>query len=270
MIRAAALLEASIDFADEDVPEDVSPEVLDLLTRSERRLLEQIDGYRFAERIRKGFEVAIIGPPNVGKSTLLNRLAGREASITSRHAGTTRDVIEVHMDLSGIPVTVLDTAGLRETEDEVEGIGIARALERARDADLRISLMEQNTEPDMALRPDDIRVIGKADLAVDDGSFAVSGLTGAGVERLISEILDRLQNRVQRASLATRQRHVDELSRAVDAIRSARPLVEVGPEMFDMAAEELRSAHHALAKTLGHVDVENLLDVIFSSFCVGK
>ncbi|MCE8471849.1 50S ribosome-binding GTPase, partial [Rhodovulum sulfidophilum] len=130
LIRAAALLEATIDFADEDVPVDVTPEVTGLLDEVAASLRSEIDGVSVAERIRDGFEVAIVGPPNAGKSTLLNHLAGREAAITSEHAGTTRDVIEVRMDLDGLPVTFLDTAGLRESADEVETIGIARAVAR--------------------------------------------------------------------------------------------------------------------------------------------
>ncbi len=270
LIRAAALLEASMDFADEEIPDDVSLEVCDLLARVETLLSEQIGGHRFAERLRAGFEVAIIGPPNAGKSTLLNMMAGREASITSRHAGTTRDVIEVHMDMDGIPVTLLDTAGLRETEDEVEELGVARAIARANDADLRVLLTDGDLCPEVALNAHDISVMSKADLSNGTSKLAVSGLTGAGVDRLIGEIGDRLKNRVQRASLATRQRHVDELNRALDAVRSAKLLVESGSESFDLAAEDMRNARHALARMLGHVDVESLLDVIFSSFCVGK
>ncbi|HGG65032.1 MAG TPA: tRNA uridine-5-carboxymethylaminomethyl(34) synthesis GTPase MnmE, partial [Rhodobacteraceae bacterium] len=128
LIRAAALLEATIDFADEDVPVDVTPEVSDLLNSVMAALKTEATGVQISERIRDGFEVAIVGAPNVGKSSLLNRLAGRDAAITSEIAGTTRDVIEVRMDLNGLPVTILDTAGLRETDDTVEGIGIERAL----------------------------------------------------------------------------------------------------------------------------------------------
>ncbi|NBB81637.1 MAG: tRNA uridine-5-carboxymethylaminomethyl(34) synthesis GTPase MnmE, partial [Verrucomicrobia bacterium] len=140
LIRAAALLEATIDFADEEVPEDVSPEVSELLESVRAELDKEIAGVGSAERIREGFEVAIVGAPNVGKSTLLNVLAGRDAAITSEVAGTTRDVIEVRMDLSGLPVTLLDTAGLRTTEDEVESIGVDLAMKRAKAADLRVFL----------------------------------------------------------------------------------------------------------------------------------
>jgi len=127
LIRAAALLEATIDFADEDVPVDVTPEVTALVSGVRGELELEAQGVKAAERIRDGFEVAIVGPPNAGKSTLLNALAGREAAITSSVAGTTRDVIEVRMDLNGLPVTFLDTAGLRETTDEVEAVGVQRA-----------------------------------------------------------------------------------------------------------------------------------------------
>lgn len=269
LIRAAALLEASMDFADEEVPEDVSPEVIDLLEAVQRRLREQISGHQFAERLRSGFEVAIIGAPNVGKSTLLNALAGRDAAITSKHAGTTRDVIEVHMDLQGIPVTVLDTAGLRETDDEVEGIGIQRAKERAEAADLRVFLTEGADPSGLQLRADDITVRAKADLSKSE-MLSVSGLTGQGVEDLVSRIRTVLEGRVAQASLATRERHVEDLSRAANVVDTALEHVRIGASHFDVAAEDLRTARHALAKTLGRVDVENLLDVIFSSFCLGK
>lgn len=138
LIRAASLLEAVIDFADEEVPEDVSDEVSDLIGRVSKEIGEELEKSGAAERLRLGFDVAIIGAPNVGKSTLLNALAGRDAAITSHIAGTTRDVIEVRMDLGGLPVTLIDTAGVRETEDEVEALGVARALERGDRADLRI------------------------------------------------------------------------------------------------------------------------------------
>jgi tRNA modification GTPase len=145
LIRAAALIEATIDFADEDVPVDVSPEVSSLVSAVIEDLDREISGVGVAERIRTGFEVAILGAPNVGKSTLLNALAGRDAAITSDVAGTTRDVIEVRMDLRGLPVTLLDTAGLRDTTDRVEAIGVDRARTRAQSADLRVLLAEPDT-----------------------------------------------------------------------------------------------------------------------------
>ena len=131
LIRAACLLEATIDFADEDVPVDVMPEVSDLLKRTMQSLQSEVAGVGIAERLRDGFEVVIVGPPNVGKSTLLNALAGREAAITSQYAGTTRDVVEVQMDLNGLPVVIVDTAGIRETNDPIEKLGIERAVKRA-------------------------------------------------------------------------------------------------------------------------------------------
>ncbi len=193
LIRAAALLEATIDFVDEDVPVDVTPEVTDLIDKVADSLRREAKGATAAERIRDGFEVAIVGPPNVGKSTLLNALAGRDAAITSDIAGTTRDVIEVRMDLRGLPVTILDTAGLRETEDRIETLGVQRAIARAEAADLRVILLESlEDEPLLSPIDDDIVAVGKADLAATE-SFAVSGRTGAGLDRLIDMIVERLE-----------------------------------------------------------------------------
>ena len=144
LIRAASLLEATIDFVDEDVPVDVMPEVSELVQRTKQSLQSEIAGVGMAERLRDGFEVVIVGPPNVGKSTLLNALAGREAAITSQYAGTTRDVVEVQMDLNGLPVVIVDTAGIRETDDPIENMGIARAVQRAQEADLRVFLCDSD------------------------------------------------------------------------------------------------------------------------------
>ena len=179
LIRAAALIEAVIDFADEDLPTDVTPEVQGLIEALLEDLRREIAGVAIAERLRDGFEVAIVGAPNSGKSTLLNALSGRDAAITSEIAGTTRDVIEVHMDLGGLPVTFLDTAGLRESEDRIEQIGVERGLARARQADLRIFVLSALGER-LLLAPgeDDIQVLGKADLR---GGLGVSGLTGLGL-----------------------------------------------------------------------------------------
>ena len=269
LIRAAALLEATIDFADEEVPVDVTPEVGALLQSTQDSLAREIAGVSAAERVRSGFEVAILGAPNVGKSTLLNALAGREAAITSEYAGTTRDVIEVRMDLSGVPVTLLDTAGLRETDNPVESIGIARARDRAALADLRVFLVEPGGEPDFKPRSDDIVVLAKADLRPGNGD-AVSGLTGEGLSELVEKITTRLSTRVADIGVATRERHKISMSKAAASLDRAQAQLDLGAQYTDIAAEELRSAVRALDALVGRVDVENILDEIFASFCIGK
>ena len=266
LIRAAALIEATIDFVDEDVPVDVTPEVRELLRGVKSDLLKEIAGSKIAERIRVGFEVAIVGAPNAGKSTLLNAMAGREAAITSDIAGTTRDVIEVRMDLKGLPVTILDTAGLRDGQDAVEVIGIKRALERAGDADLRVFLAGDNEVLPLIQQPDDIRVTPKADLT----GTGVSGVTGQGVSELLDEIQQILEQRSSQAGLATHERHRIALQSTLIALDVVLPLVDLGPKHYDIAAEELRTAIRSLEALVGRIDVENLLDEIFSSFCLGK
>ncbi len=271
LIRAASLLEATIDFADEDVPIDVTPEVLVLLERSERAITKEAEGVKTAERIRTGFEVAIIGAPNVGKSTLLNTIAGRDAAITSEYAGTTRDVIEVKLDLNGLAVTILDTAGLRETEDFVEKIGIDRALDRAEKADLRVFLRSTVEEQlPIELRSGDIEMLGKADLFVDRTLRSVSGKTGEGVDHLVSAISKTLLDRSASAGIATRERHRQALLSSQKYLSAAKEGLDLGPDHYDLVAEDMRSAIRALNSLIGHVDVENLLDEIFSSFCLGK
>lgn len=269
MIRAAALIEATIDFADEEVPVDVSPEVLTLIDRVSAEIGEEVRRISASERIRDGFEVAIVGRPNAGKSTLLNALAGREAAITSEVAGTTRDVIEVRMDLGGIAVTLLDTAGLRDTQDVVEQIGIDRAVSRAETADLRIFLVDEGEIPLIAPRADDLVVRGKADISTGDG-LAVSGKTGAGIDALVIEITRLLVDRAAGAGVMTRERHRIAMKTAQGAMESARNEVLHGSDRAEMAAEELRTAVRALEALVGRVDVEHLLDEIFSSFCIGK
>jgi tRNA modification GTPase len=270
LVRAAALIEATIDFADEEVPTDVTPEVTVLLDATLAELRREAESAVVAERIRDGFEVAIVGRPNAGKSTLLNALAGREAAITSEFAGTTRDVIEVRMDLRGLPVTILDTAGLRDTDDSVESIGVARAIERAQAADLRVFLLEDEAETlPLAPRPGDITALGKADLR-QGHAYAVSGRTGAGITQLIDRITDILSTRAEGAGLAIRERHRTAILRAIRALESARGEVQSGPERTELAAEDLRTAVRALDSLVGRVDVEDILDEIFASFCLGK
>ena len=269
LIRAAALLEATIDFADEDVPLDVSPEVTELVSGVVTSLESEIRGVQSAERIRTGFEVAIIGAPNVGKSTLLNALAGRDAAITSEYAGTTRDVIEVRMDLGGLPVTLLDTAGLRATDDAIETIGIDRARQRAAQADLRVFLVEKGMRPDFAAEVDDIILNAKGDL-LNEMTDAISGLTGLGVSQLVDRITGLLKTRASGVGVATRLRHKQAMERGVSALGQVLTLLQQGEDMAEIAAEELRSAIRALDSLVGRVDIENVLDEIFASFCLGK
>jgi len=274
LIRAGALIEASIDFVEEDVPVDVRPEVVVLLDGLLVDLRNEVAGSHVAERVRDGFEVAIVGAPNVGKSTLLNVLAGREAAITSTLAGTTRDVIEVRMDLMGLPVTILDTAGLREAGDDVERIGISRGLERARAADLRVFLRDQHGES-LGLEPrlGDIEVWAKGDLRANVSSEAVlsvSGLTGVGVEKLVERIVAELQDRVLSAGVTTRARHRAALNAAVDAMESAQAEICKGSGRIELAAADLWTAIRALDVLVGRLDVESFLDEIFASFCIGK
>lgn len=270
LIRAAALIEATIDFVDEDVPVDVGPEVRGLLGDVLSELRLEVAGSRVAERVREGFEVAIVGSPNAGKSTLLNTLAGREAAITSAVAGTTRDVIEVRMNLSGLPVTLLDTAGLRVGADEVEAIGICRGISRAEKADLRIFLLDGAGDV-LFLEPldQDILVWGKGDLRSGEQE-SVSGVTGKGIDRLIERVVSVLEGRVSATGIMTRERHRVAMEFAISAMESA--INELGRTQIrsELVAAELWVAIRALDQLVGRVDVENLLDEIFASFCIGK
>jgi tRNA modification GTPase len=268
LLRAAALLEVTIDFSDEDVPVDVAPEVRSLLSNVIERLDHQIKGVGVAERVRSGFEVAIVGAPNVGKSTLLNRLAGREAAITSEYAGTTRDVIEVRMDLGGLPVTVLDTAGLRETGDAIESIGIGRARYRAKAADVRVFLVEGTERFDDLAQHGDIYLGAKVDRS--GCGNGISGLTGEGVDVLIAQLTEIFQNRILSVGLATRVRHGASMRQAIEALGRARDQLDLGESTTDLAAADVHTAIRALDSLVGRIDVEAVLGEIFASFCLGK
>lgn len=224
-----------------------------------------------SERIRDGFEVAIIGAPNVGKSSLLNALAGREAAITSEIAGTTRDVIEVRLDLAGLPVTLLDTAGLRDTEDQIEVIGIERAVARGQAADLRVVILDKPDEAlPLSLQSDDIVLLGKADIRERSEIRMISAKTGAGLDALIYDISAILSQRAVGSGSLIRERQRLAVAQAVEALESA--LVEVGRglERIELAAEDVRRAARALDKLIGRIGVEDVLGEIFSSFCIGK
>lgn len=269
IIRAAALLEATIDFADEEVPEDVTPEVEALLASVRSDLQQEIVGSEVAERLHLGFEVAIVGAPNAGKSTLLNYIAKRDAAITSDIAGTTRDVIEVRMDLKGLPVTFLDTAGLRETEDQIEGIGIERALQRAKASDLRIFLNQPDAPLMLQAEEGDLQYSAKGDLRNADPN-PISGVSGLGISDMLDSVHQLLSERLQKANLASKERHRVALRTASAAIALAEKQLVYGAERYELVAEEIRTAARALDMLLGRIDVEAILDEIFSSFCLGK
>ncbi|WP_281981128.1 tRNA uridine-5-carboxymethylaminomethyl(34) synthesis GTPase MnmE [Thalassorhabdomicrobium marinisediminis] len=269
LIRAVALLEATIDFADEEVPEDVYPEVNALITSVSAEVVSEAEGVAVRERIRDGFEIALVGPPNSGKSTLLNRLAGREAAITSDIAGTTRDVIEVRMDVDGFPVTFLDTAGIRESDDQLEALGIQHGRRRASRADMRIHLVEPDEMPDQT-SDSDLFVISKSDLRPTIDRLSVSGIDGTGIDALLNRISNFLADQVADAGVATRLRHEKALVAARVHLSEVQAMLQSSADEVDILAEELHTAIRCLDSLIGRVDVENVLDEIFLSFCIGK
>lgn len=285
IIEASALIEAGIDFSDEgDVPAELMAPAVKAIKALHHEIAEVLAAEGHSERLRDGLVVAIAGEPNVGKSTLMNQLARREVAIVSPHAGTTRDIIEVQLDLDGYPVTVIDTAGIRETEDPVEQEGVRRARARAEDADLVLWLVEGAR----AVGPDTMQslwksgeghrssgsvwvVRNKIDLgdAEPHGEFAISASRGEGIPELIEALVKFAADffGTTEGALVTRARQRDLLSRAADSLRRSLELVEEGEEL---AAEELRAAAYALGRLLGRVDVEDVLGAIFQKFCIGK
>ncbi|MCB1389352.1 MAG: tRNA uridine-5-carboxymethylaminomethyl(34) synthesis GTPase MnmE [Rhodobacteraceae bacterium] len=266
LLQALAMLEAALDFSDEELPEDLVNHVLAPLVRVRGGLASQLGGRQAAEAVRSGFEVAIIGPVNAGKSSLLNALSGREAAITSARAGTTRDVIEVRMEIAGLAVTLIDTAGLREAQDEIERIGIERGQSRAAQADLRVFLQGAPGEPAEGVLPGDLVVLSKADIWNAPG---ISATTGTGLPWLIDEIAARLRTRAASSSVFTRERHFDKLSRAMSRIDGAVDGLH-RESSWDLVGEDVKLAIRALDGIIGRVDVEEVLGRIFSSFCIGK
>lgn len=260
LVRAGALIEVSLDFADEEVPEEVPEEVFQLLADVRRDISAAVAGYPAAERLRAGFEVAIVGPPNAGKSSLLNRIARRELALVSEIAGTTRDVIELHTDLGGLAVTFLDTAGLRETGDVIEEMGVERARERARNADLRVHLSEDGAPVEDLLQEDDLVLRTKADL----WGAGISAVTGEGIDQMLEQIRTRLSVRVAGAGIVSRRRQVD-------ALREAEEALDVYPALpAELLAETVRHVSHRLDEVIGRVAPDHYLDEIFSRFCIGK
>lgn len=281
LMRALAEVEAEIDFPEEGLPEDLVSQVHRKIEDVYTCITQHLDDKGRGERLRDGVFVAIVGAPNVGKSSLLNRLARRDAAIVSRTAGTTRDVIEVEMDIGGFPATLADTAGLRETADEIESEGVRRALARAADADLKIAVVDATEWPGIdrhtkAVIDDDTLVaVNKIDLRAlpDDTAldgravWALSCETGAGFDAFVAALGREIAERLRPGDVPalTRARHRAALADCAAALESF--LEAPAPEF---AAEDLRLAMRALGRITGRVDVEDLLDVIFAEFCIGK
>ncbi len=279
LIHARAMIEAEIDFADEsDVPGSVSDVVWADVAALAQEIERHVRGYHAAEIIRDGFDVVILGAPNAGKSSLFNALARREAAIVTDEPGTTRDLLEVSLDLQGVLVRVTDTAGLRRAAGKVEAIGMERAKARARSAELVLLLEDMAAPAEMDLPDIDaplLRVGTKSDLLGPEGAaerhyaFEISTMTGAGMEKLVAEIGRRADDATRQAGdiLPSRLRHVELLGEARELLERA---VAADATMSELRAEDLRLAADRLGRILGAVDVEDLLDVIFSQFCIGK
>jgi tRNA modification GTPase len=295
LIEALALVEARIDFSDEaDVTDNLVEPALFAAQQLRSKIAACLADSGRGERLREGLVVAIAGPPNAGKSTLLNRLARREAAIVSPYPGTTRDVIEVHLDLEGYPLTLLDTAGIRDSGDPVEQEGVRRARERAAGADLVLWVTDASAGDgaagDIGPKPTTAEMWllrNKIDLIADDGlrietrtespnkdginrSLTISAVTGAGIDTLVAALAAYAAKffAATESSLVTRARHRRALEETVAALDRALGQRHSGRE--ELIAEELRSAATILGRLTGRVDVEDILDVIFRDFCIGK
>ncbi len=285
LIRAMAYIEAVIDFPDEDVPDSETQKVVPELAALTSEIEDHLHDNRRGERLRDGIHIAIVGAPNAGKSSLLNALAKRDIAIVSPMAGTTRDVLEAHLDLGGYPVILADTAGLRPEElsddgghNSIESEGIRRALSRARDADVRL-LVFDGTEKKLhastlALRDDNsLLVFTKKDsvaftAAGEKDSVSLSSTTGIGIDALLEAITQKIKTLyglTRETPSLTRARHRDALEDCVGLLKKAQSASQ--PELM---AEDIRIAARALGRITGRVDVEDLLDVIFRDFCIGK
>jgi len=290
IIEASALIEAGIDFSDEgDVPAELIAPALAKIKALLGEIQEVLAAQGKSERLREGLVVAIAGPPNVGKSTLMNQLARREVAIVSPHAGTTRDIIEVQLDLDGYPVTVIDTAGVRETDDPVEQEGVRRARARAAEADLVLWLVDaaheesrpQGAAPLWMVRnkidldpagpgaPDRGEPAGDLRESTGGADFRISASRGDGIQPLIASLIAFARDYfgLDESGLIGRTRQRKLLQETAASLQRSIDAVGEGEEL---AAEDLRLAAHSLGRLLGRVNVEDILDVIFRSFCIGK
>jgi tRNA modification GTPase len=275
LIEALARLEAAVDFPDEDLPEALSAEVGTRIAALADELEAALADEGRGERVREGFRIALIGAPNAGKSSLLNALAGRDAAIVTATPGTTRDVVEVPMELAGYRILLADTAGLRDTTDEIEAEGVRRARAWAESAHLRLwvvdSSVEETGETTGLLKADDIRVLNKIDLPRRSGpsGFPVSLSTGAGLDVLRQALEGIVVTALSGHDFpaVTRLRHAQLLTEADQHLSRALSALSASPEL---AAEDVRLASRALGRVTGRIDPEDVLDQVFSKFCIGK
>ncbi len=279
LIQLLAYLEAEIDFSDDVEGEDPAGRVLPGIDVLRDELQRHLDDGGRGERLRSGIEIAVVGPPNAGKSSLVNRLAAREVAIVSEEAGTTRDLIEVRLDMAGVPVTLIDTAGLRDSENAIEREGVRRAKAKAEGADFAIRLAA--IEPDGSILGDftdtgagDLKVLNKIDrggVIPAEDVLAVSVATGQGLEALIAALEARVSvlAHLSDQPLLTRARHREGVTFCVEALGRAGMATRRGLDL-ELVAEDLRLAARALGRLTGRIDVEDLLDVVFRDFCIGK
>jgi tRNA modification GTPase TrmE len=281
LVEASAFVEAELDFADEgDVPDGLRGRAVELLIPVADELRRELARARSGERIRSGLTVVIAGPPNAGKSTLLNALARRDVAIVSDIPGTTRDSIEVHWDLGGVPVTLVDTAGLRETRDPIEQEGVRRARDRARNADVVLSLRPFDSQAEHlhdAPGPVVVAIRTKIDLARSGQVFSqcttadelpLSAATGEGIDALIARLEAIASDAVADAGLVTRERHREAFAGALAMVDRA---ISAGPHHpSELFAEDIRLAMRYLGRVTGRVDIEDVLDRLFAGFCIGK
>ncbi len=283
LIKILSHIEAKIDFPDEDLPKNILFKIHETSKQIEKEIKKTLNDHRVGERIREGFKIAIVGPPNSGKSSLLNYLSKRDAAIVSEIAGTTRDVIETHLNLDGYPVIISDTAGIRSSKNEIEKKGIKIALKRAQDADLKLVIISAKN-PNFTsvlkglLTKKSILVVNKSDLI--KGKFKnklkkykpilVSIKKGSNLNKLIYKIKGKLKNQFTTSEdiLITRERHRQNLINCVNHLEKFQQ--KKSADEFDKAAEDLRLATRHLGMIVGKVDVEELLGSIFNDFCIGK
>lgn len=279
LIDALALLEAEIDFPDEGLPSKLAHDVLLAVDGLIADMAAQLATTRRGAGVREGFRIAILGAPNSGKSTLLNKLLGREAAIVSETAGTTRDVVEGRIEIAGFPVWIADTAGLRETEDPIEAEGVRRAQACAESADLRLLVVDSTTEAPppshVILMPGDLVLLNKMDMAgvsfppTNSDTLRISAKTGQGLTGVRARLDQTVKERLgtDETPPLTRARHREAIELALEAARRARESLTRGPEL---AAEDLRLANRAIGRLTGRFDIEQVLDAVFSKFCIGK